>query len=160
ADDDDGQLAGGLIGAQAREQLDAAHAREHDVQDGQVDVTLASLEDLEGLLGRGGLDDVVALAPEHQIQGAPDVALVVDDQDGGRGGGALLGGGGHGRRERTTGLRVPGAAKGWRAGRGLGTRLVMKVSVVAAAVLAGLAAPLAGCDSFEFTGAKHATLTY
>ena len=36
----------------------------------------------------------------------------------------------------------------------------MKVSLLAAAVLAGLAAPLAGCDSFEFTGAKHATLTY
>jgi outer membrane protein assembly factor BamD len=33
-------------------------------------------------------------------------------------------------------------------------------ALLAAVALAGFAAPLSACDSFEFSGAKHATLTY
>ena len=44
-----------------------------------MDGGLAPLDQREGLLGRPGLEDVVALAAEDQVERAADVALVVDD---------------------------------------------------------------------------------
>ena len=73
----------------------------------EVDEALAALDDLRGPLGGGRLDDVVAVAAEDQVEGAADVALVVDDQDGRRRGRRFVAGGGH-RPECT---RARGAAR-------------------------------------------------
>jgi hypothetical protein len=70
---------GERLGAQPAGQLDAVHPRHHPVDDGQVGA--AALHHLEGLLAVPGLDHLVPVHPEVELDEARDVLVVVDHQD-------------------------------------------------------------------------------
>ncbi len=91
ADDDDGQIARALVAADLRQRVEAAHVRQLDVEDGQVDRGVRAGQHRQRLRGGLGAEHAVSLALEHELQRAPDVLLVVDDEHRSRGGAARRG---------------------------------------------------------------------
>src|SRR5487761_2540777 len=79
-DDDDRQVG---PRAQRLAGLEAGHARQHDVDDG--DVGGHAREQRDAHLARGRVIDDEVLALEHQPQGGANVVVVFDDQDPGHG---------------------------------------------------------------------------
>ncbi len=82
-DDDHGQIAGRVVGAQALQRVQAAHARKLQVEDRDIHWFVRITERLERFFSGLGLQYSIALTGEHHLQGAPDVLLVVDDENGG-----------------------------------------------------------------------------
>src|SRR5690606_32853591 len=106
ADHHHGDVPGGLVQAQLLEGLEPAHARQLEVEEDEIDPGLRLREQPERVLGGAGLQHPVSLAREHQLEGAPNVALVVDDQDRRREG---FEGIGRARRARSGGRVFQGA---------------------------------------------------
>ena len=77
-DEDDRQVF--VEAAQPVERLDAADARHHHVDDGDVEPPPAGQR--QALVAVGGRRDVAALPLEQRLQDVPHDLLVVDDQDG------------------------------------------------------------------------------
>ena len=60
------------------EQLDAAHPRQVQVEQGHVEAVL--VQERHGLLGAGGVDQIQALALETLDQSLPQLLVVIDNQ--------------------------------------------------------------------------------
>ena len=77
---DDGD---GAVGTQAPADLEPVHARQHDVEDDEVDVLLR--EALERLVAVARLHDAISVPLERVGEQRLDRVLVVDEEDGRRG---------------------------------------------------------------------------